>query len=215
DAVSGGPDAIDLGVQAVVDDDPARGSDRYSGRRGQRRVGPYSQADDRQIGGDLSGGGIDRGEASALVDEAGDAGAEQDLHAQLLERGGDQARHVGVEGQHRLVGQLDQRHLEAPRGERLGDLDADVAAADHDRTPRPGVDGGTHRVGAGDGPQVEHAWPVDAGQRRLDGGGAGGDEELSVRFDGGPASVERADLDGAGRRVDGRDLVAGADVDAP
>ena len=148
------------------------------------------------------------------MDEAGDAGAERDLrpvHGRAVTR----ARHMcRRRGQHRLVGQLDQaRHLRGPAAERLGATSAADAGRSHARSRPRAVPRRRWRLlparrRLGIVTRVERtAWPVDAGRRRLDGGGCRWrDEELSPYGSGGrPATVEYGRTSTVpGRRVDSR-----------
>jgi hypothetical protein len=98
-----------------------------------------------------------------------------------FQRRADRRGELGRDGGQDLVGHLDDGDVvEAAVGERVGQLQADVAGADDDRPPRaspgePVVDGEDvgHRV------QHVHAGQVQAVDRRARGDGAGPDDQLS------------------------------------
>ena len=109
--------------------------------------------------------------------------------------------HVGVEGAHQLVGALDQGDLGAPADERLGHLQADVAAADHDHATGTGTCG----RGRASALASSSVWTpldvveVDAREVGAGRAGAGGDVQLvELERDGALPGVV-AHLDACGR----------------
>ncbi len=102
----------------------------------------------------------------------------------------------------------------AARLERLGHLEADVAATDHDHVAALGATGDLEQVGGVvEGLHPPHPVVVDAGQVRADGAGAGGEEHLVEAEHQGAGPVVVAHLDLPGIQVDADRLVAGAHVD--
>ena len=115
----------------------------------------------------------------------GDALGGQDVADRLGDVGvfvGDQARTL-----------LDHGDLRAETAEGLGELEADVAAADHDQVFGQGVE-------REEGAVVQRPHPIDAGQVRD--GGAGADVEEDLR--GREPPVADGDLARAGRAGPGR-----------
>ncbi len=86
-----------------------------------------------------------------------------------------------AERAHHVLGSLDQRDAQAPRGEAFGHLKPDVAGADDRRRARTApFDELDHPPPVAHVPQHEDAFEVAARQRRADGGGARGDDERAV-----------------------------------
>ena len=110
---------------------------------------------------------------------------------------------------------LDHRDLGAPLDERLGELEADVAASDHRDPPGPAR---AHRVEQ-DGGILEGLDPVHVGQLAVRGPPALGDRPRGDMQQV-EAQLERAamdpvvDFDVAGGQIDADRLVLGAHVDA-
>ena len=139
-------------------------------REGRR--GAHAGGHDDVVGGQSPSPSTRTGALGDLLQLGAEAHVDADALGRVLHVGG----HVLVERRHHLAGALDQRHPQAALHERLGHLEADVAAADDDRAlaARPGprakrsaasiVRAGSAALGARD--------------RRRDGLGAGGEHEL-------------------------------------
>ena len=172
-AVAGGPHALGRGALAPVDPDRALHPDldariggqaaRSAGCRGRARPGRRR--------------GARRPATTAPSSTASSAGLQPHVDAQPLERVHQRGGHVGVELGIRWSDASTSVTSHAPLDERLGHLQADVAAAHHDhpahvarpwRRPRSagGVVQGLHAV---------HHRVVDAGQVGSQRTGAGGD----------------------------------------
>ena len=95
-----------------------------------------------------------------------------DALGRVLDVGG----HVLVERRHHLAGALDERHPQAALHERLGHLEADVAAADHDRALAAALERSAEALGGVD--RARRLGRVGARDVGRDGLGAGGEHEL-------------------------------------
>src|SRR4029453_16468620 len=126
---------------------------------------------------------------------------------------GDELAHVGVEPAHDLGGGLDQGGADAPGDQGFGRLQADVTAADDHRPLRAGVDRPAELDAVLEHGQAVHPGRVDAGDGRSQRLGPGGHHQHVPCLLDHAAAVEVADPDPPGLKVDGVDLVAGADLD--
>ena len=174
--------------------------------------GPDAEHDD--VGGQLEVPGDDLRRRGVTFD-GGHHRIDVDDQAHGAHPVGDLQTEVGVEGpgQDRRGG-FDDGHVPSFGVERLGDLEADVAASDDDRVPLSSVGHLAERLGIAERPQGVHSVEVDAGDRRHEGPGAGGDEQLVVAVLERPVGFEVVDRHGPGCGVDGDDLVPEPEVDA-
>ncbi len=107
-------------------------------------------------GGDTS---IDRG-------EPGDRGAQSEVDARGAHRVRDTGGDVGVEhGAHRRVEPFDHRHVKAALEQALGDLQSDVAGADHHGAAGARAQPSLHLRRIVEGPKLQHTLRIDAGPR--------------------------------------------------
>ena len=97
-------------------------------------------------------------------------GLQQDLDAVLAQDVGHRVGHVGVLAGQQPLAALHDRHLAAEAAEHLAELQADVAAAQHEQVLR-------HRVQLHDRGRVQRRHAVEPRQRRRGGPRAGVDED--------------------------------------
>src|SRR5690606_31339691 len=174
-------------------------------------VGADADRQDDEVG--LQTGAV--GEDDDVVLSAGDdllgagPGVDGDPEpAQLL---GGQPRELRLERRQDVRCELDERGVQALRGERLGGLDADEAGSEDDGAAGAPVDLPAQGDGVVDGAQGAHARGVEAGQRGTDGTGAGGQDERVVADALLAAGGAHEDLARLGVEPD--DLVAGTHVE--
>ena len=213
-AVARGVDAVVArAALMVVDAHGAARPELDPGVLGQPDGGLDARRHHDVVGVDRLAPGPDRARRPERVEQdLLDLRPDQDAHAEALGRVLHVGGHVGVERAHDLRRGLDQRRGDVALDERLGHLEADVAAADDDdvlvvaaaRQRRAealgGVDGadGLARLGAGD--------------RRRDGLGPGGVDELVEGLGALVAGLAVEDREAARVEVDRRDLGAHVEV---
>ena len=127
DAVTSGPDPLDRGLHAIVDDDGVAHPEVQPGVGRQPRVGAEADAQHDEIGGDRASRGVHHAGLEAL-----DRGLGPQVEAVRRHRVADERTHLGIEQGQRLRGHLDHGGRPSPMQEGLGHLDADVAGADDD-----------------------------------------------------------------------------------
>jgi len=209
-AVARGVDAVDRGLLAAVDADGAPDAGLQPRVGGEAGVGRDAEPEHDDVGPDRAGRGVD----DPVLEPLG-LHAQADVDPELAQRRGDRRRHVRVHRAHHLLVGLDQGDLHPPAQERLGHLHADVAAADHHRGLAAAALGVLEQVDAVvEGLDAVDVGAVDAGQRRADRAGAGGDvQQVEPELQRAVPGVV-AHLDLPGRQIDADGLVAHPDVDA-
>jgi hypothetical protein len=213
----GVPDGEDVrvaGPHVGVDADPTARPELEAAVAGQSALRFHPDGQQDQVGGKLQAGlrlhhqalrgRVDRRQPVAQVD--GDAfGLEPLLHPN---------GQLGIERRHHLVGQLDDAHLQAAMAQVLDHFQADEAATDyHGSLGAVLLDPRANPAAVGNRAEDEHARPVDTGQRRYDGAGAGCEHELRVALASGPAIAQILHLDLSALAVDGRHLAPRARLD--
>ena len=164
--------------------------------------------------------------------ETGDAIVEHELQAVFLHVALDQTRDFRIKRAEQLGTFLNQGHLEASMNEVLRRFQSDEAAAhdhsashwfdhlDADVVAHAGEEIGAlfqplaDRPGIRHGAHMKDAGKVDAGQRRVDGGGARCEHQLVVGLRGDCAGLGVAQIHGFVRRIDGDGLAVDPAVDA-
>src|SRR5262249_44319174 len=142
DAVPGRPHAGDARRHAGIGRDAAARADAHAGIAPELHARRDTQTEHHEAALDRSVAGHDRAHASAVVDvEAFDPRVGDQLDAEAANGVGYERAHVWVKGVHRLGGRLDDGDGAPAVVQRLGELEADVAAADDDRALRPVADG--------------------------------------------------------------------------
>ena len=213
-AVAGGVDVGQVGLHILVHNDGALEQlDAAALEEGGGGTDADGQHDHVRREGAVVG---DDGDSLVSAANGPDGRAGQNPEACLAELLLGVVGHFAVKGiGHDLIRRVDDRDGEALFLEVLSSLETDEARADDDGVAAAIL----LNVGAkGDGvlrrPQAEHAgqlFPVDG---RDEGGRAGGNDQLVIGFGKFCAAVEVTDSDGLGRRIDGRDLAAGAHLSA-
>ena len=158
----------------------------------------------------MVGGQVLAVDAHRVLGDLLELGAEPDVDADALGRVLHVGGHVLVEGGHDLPGALDERHAQAALHERLGHLEADVAAADHDRALAAALQRGPEALGGVDG--ARRLGRVGARDVGRDGLGAGGEDDL-VEALGALVAALVAHGEHATIEVDRRDRGARVDLD--
>ena len=170
-----------IGLQRVGDGDAALAV--QAGRLGERRVradarGHHDEIG-RHLGAVLEAHRLARGRA-VVADQRLGLRADQEVQAAVDQRLAQQAAgHVVELALHQPRRDVHHGHLHAAQHQAVGRLEAQQAAADHDRVPvlRGGVD---HGLGVGDVAVADHALQVLAGHRQDEGRRAGGDQQAVV-----------------------------------
>jgi hypothetical protein len=181
---------------------------------GKRGVRFHAQAEDHQVRGHAGLVGDHRGHSVVVGVEAGHALAESQRHVEPAHRFDQHLPHVRVEGGHRGRSPVDQRDGDSARAHRLGDLQTDVAGADHHRSSGPvALQHPAHREPVLEGLHPEDPVRVDTGQIRADRSGAGGYHQPVEPLPGLGALVETAHPNRAPAGVDLGHLVTDAGVD--
>ena len=160
------PDAGDVGGELVVDrDDAALVRFNASGVEAEVVGVGLAAHGEEDVGAELLGrafGAVDvHGDPAVVAGEADALRVGADAHALVLEDAAHGLRDVGVLAADDLGPLLDHRHLGAQAAEGLGELEADVAAADDDEV-------------AGQLFEREHAGVVEGRRRRGRRAGRGG-----------------------------------------
>ena len=183
DALADRVDARVVGLHRVVDEDAARPlRAAQAGGLCERGVGTDADGHHDQVRGHFAAVLELHGPHAAVVvaDQLGGLGLEQEPEAAILER---LLQHLGRDlvelALHQPRHDVDHRHVHAAQLETVGGLEAEQAAADHDRVLVDGrrVD---HAVRVGDVAIAQHALQVLAGHRQDEGIGAGREQQPVV-----------------------------------
>ncbi len=142
--------------------------------------------------------------AGVVLADAGRLRGEVEADALGLERRAQRHAHVGILAPDDVVGVLDHRHLAAETAVHLAELEADVAAADHQQVLRHLVE--VHHVAVG---EVGDA--VDAGDRQDQRPGAGV-EDHDVAAEAAPVHLDGVGVDEAPLAAEEGDVGAAAGV---
>ena len=169
DAVARGPHAVDLGAHAVVDGDPTGRSERDPGLAGELDVRAYAET--RARPGRPAACGPTRSARrrawpSGPVSISATPSSSTSVMPIFRTASAMKRADVGIERADRRGGAVDDRDVQAAHLARLGDLEADVAAADDDDPAGTGVEGGAQGGAVVEGLHPVHAGRVDPGHRR-------------------------------------------------
>ena len=203
------------GAHLVVNMDAAGGADLQARLAGEFRVGPHAHPQDHQVGGEslvVLGHHRDRLLRPRLEGAHRVAQAKiNPLPPQLLVQRLD---HLRIGRRHHLIGQLQQRDGDAAAAEVFGHFQADVAAADHHRASDAAVvDPGVDAINVVHVSHGEDSGQVDAGQRRPQRLGPGGEHQGVVPLDRDGPGGDVVYLDRLVLAVDVADFVPRADLD--
>ena len=197
----------------IVGRDPAACAECKIGIDRQLHVRAHADTEQDEVGREAGAIGEDDGrDCATLFFDRGDGPAELESHSVELELTMKRLGHLWVKEWHHLGQHLDERHFQPLAAELLGGLQADIAAADHDRAA-------CARHGLGDTvsvlevPQREHAARPGARDGRDEGSRAGRQDELVVALLEGAAGSQVPDRHDLGCAVDGEDLMARAHLD--
>ena len=202
-------------ARLFVDLDPARGPEREPRFARQLRLRPDADRQHDDVGLDALAARQEDDDMVGPVLEMLDLVVEVELDRLVAQVRVDDRRHLLVERRENVRRAFDHGGEEAALVEVLGDLEADVAAADHHRAARPGLaERGHDAVEIGNVVQGEDALGVDAGDWRPHHFGAGREQQAIVGLVRLGAGFEIAQAHGLGDAVDRQRLGVRAHVDA-
>ena len=211
--VAGREDVRCRGAHLRVDHDPAARPDLQAGVTGEVHVGTRPGRHHDDVG--LHGGAVGQIDDQPVVRPVTDCRgrrAQPQVHLVGDDVVAQDPGHLRVQPRHQPLGPLDHGGGQPAVPERLGELQADVAAADDDRAGGALVELGDDPVHVGDVAQHVHPRVIRSRDRRPDRLGPRAQHELVVGLPVGPPLIQVAHLDFPGVAVDADHVLPGPHI---